>query len=316
MRAPPSTALLELSGAIIPSGVPEPNFPGSFDAFFAWSYARMLATEPPAPGKIPVNTPIVADRTTTSQRLEISLNAPKWSIRAFTVPCSDSDLIALSGSRTSLNNCEKANRPISTAIKSKPDKRASDPKSKRAMPAASSSPTVRTRRPKAPAIRPLTKCLPARLAVMVSANITNMKKSQGWNSRPTRANCGARVIKQMAEKMPPKKDDHTPKPNARPGLPPRAMGKPSNVVATEDGVPGMPVRIPAINPPDSPPTMTLTMVATPCSGGMEKVNGKVRTTAMAMVKPGMAPAINPPATPTAMSSMVFQIHSPLRAAEK
>ena len=105
--------------------------------------------------------------------------------------------------------------------------------------------------------------------------------------------------------MPPENDDHTPRPSARPGLPPRAMGNPSKVVATEDGVPGIPVRIPAINPPDSPPTRTLTMVASPCSGGMEKVNGKVSTTAMAMVNPGMAPAISPPATPSSMSASVL-----------
>ncbi len=67
----------------------------------------------------------------------------------------------------------------------------------------------------------------------------------------------------------------------------------------------MPVRIPAIRPPDRPPTSTLTIVARPCSGGMEKVNGRVRTTAMAMVNPGMAPAISPPATPTAMRRRVL-----------
>ena len=37
ISAPPSTALLELSGAMMPSGVPVPNFSGVFDAFFAWS---------------------------------------------------------------------------------------------------------------------------------------------------------------------------------------------------------------------------------------------------------------------------------------
>ena len=64
------------------------------------------------------------------------------------------------------------------------------------------------------------------------------------------------------------------------------MGKPSKVVATDEGVPGMPVRMPAIRPPESPPTSTLTMVARPWAGGMPKVKGRVSTTAMAMVKPG------------------------------
>ena len=37
VRAPPSTALLEVSGAITPSSTPVPNASGVGDAFFAWS---------------------------------------------------------------------------------------------------------------------------------------------------------------------------------------------------------------------------------------------------------------------------------------
>ena len=155
---------------------------------------------------------------------------------------------------------------------------------------------------------------PARLAVTVSANITNMKKSHGLNSRPMRASCGDNVTSRMALIMPTQKDDHTPIPSASPGFPARAMGKPSNVVATEDGVPGMPVRIPAINPPESPPTSTLTMIARPCVGGMPNVKGRVRTIAMAMVKPGMAPAIKPPATPTSISIIVVALPISAKAA--
>ena len=119
-----------------------------------------------------------------------------------------------------------------------------------------------------------------------------------------RANCGARVTRRTALIMPPENDDHTPMPSASPGWPLRAMGKPSKVVATEEGVPGMPVRMPAMSPPERPPTRTLTMVASPCGAGMPKVNGKVSTTAIAMVKPGMAPAIKPPATPRSMRARV------------
>ena len=97
--------------------------------------------------------------------------------------------------------------------------------------------------------------------------------------------------------IPPKNDDHTPSPRARPGLPERARGKPSKVVATEDGVPGMPVNMPDINPPDRPPTNTPIMVASPSIAGRPKVNGKVSTTAMVMVKPGIDPAIRPAVTP-------------------
>ena len=50
---------------------------------------------------------------------------------------------------------------------------------------------------------------------------------------------------------------------ANPGFPERTIGKPSNVVATEEGVPGIPVSIPDIKPPDKPPTNTPIIVAKP-----------------------------------------------------
>ncbi len=129
-----------------------------------------------------------------------------------------------------------------------------------------------------------------------------------------RANRGARVISRMALMMPPQNDAHTPMPSASPGSPFRAMGKPSKVVATDEGVPGMPVRIPAMRPPERPPTRTLTMVAKPWGAGMPKVKGRVRTTAMAMVKPGMAPATSPPATPTIIRIKVLIVASSPNAA--
>ena len=49
-------------------------------------------------------------------------------------------------------------------------------------------------------------------------------------------------------------DAHVPSQMARPGSPRRAIGKPSNVVATADGLPGMPSRLEVTSPPDSPPT--------------------------------------------------------------
>ena len=113
------------------------------------------------------------------------------------------------------------------------------------------------------------------------------------------------MIRNVQLIRPPKNDDHTPSPSARPGLPLFAIGWPSKVVATDDGVPGMPVRTLAIRPPDSPPTKTATMVERPRIASMPKVNGNVSTTAMVMVKPGMAPAISPAATPIVISAKVW-----------
>ncbi len=109
--------------------------------------------------------------------------------------------------------------------------------------------------------------------------------------------------------MPPQNDDQTPRPSANPGSPFRAIGNPSKVVATDDGVPGIPVRIPDINPPESPPTRTETIVARPCSGGIEKVNGSVSTTAIAIVNPGIDPASKPAATPIIINRIVS--HCPI-----
>ena len=64
---------------------------------------------------------------------------------------------------------------LTEGVKSNPESRNSDPKSNLAIPAASSSPTVLTNKPTAPAINPFTNFLPARLAVIVRAKITNMK---------------------------------------------------------------------------------------------------------------------------------------------
>ena len=69
-------------------------------------------------------------------------------------------------------------------------------------------------------------------------------------------------------------------------------------------MPGIPVSMPDIRPPDKPPTRTEIMVAKPWAGGIEKVKGKVRTIAMAIVKPGIDPAINPAPTPTVIKISV------------
>ena len=56
------------------------------------------------------------------------------------------------------------------------------------------------------------------------------------------------------QRSPPKKEAQMPSQTARPGSPLRLMGKPSKVVEIEDGLPGMPIRVAVMRPPDSPPT--------------------------------------------------------------
>ena len=104
--------------------------------------------------------------------------------------------------------------------------------------------------------------------------------------------------------IPPKKDDHRPKARAKPARPERTIGKPSNVVATEEGVPGIPISMPDNKPPESPPTKTPIMVATPWIGLSPKVKGSTRITPIAIVKPGIDPAISPLKVPKAISPKV------------
>lgn len=53
---------------------------------------------------------------------------------------------------------------------------------------------------------------------------------------------------------PPKNDAQIPSHSARPGSPLRAMGKPSKVVVSDEGVPGMPSSVAVTSPPAEPPT--------------------------------------------------------------
>ena len=65
---------------------------------------------------------------------------------------------------------------------------------------------------------------------------------------------GQKSMAMITLKMVPRKDDKMPMPSAREDLPARAMGYPSKQVATDAGVPGMPIRIALTKPPEMPPT--------------------------------------------------------------
>ena len=67
--------------------------------------------------------------------------------------------------------------------------------------------------------------------------------------------------------MPPTKEAEIPRPRARPGLPASAMGCPSKVVTTFDGVPGILSMVAVTSPPVIEPTympMRSTMASVGC----------------------------------------------------
>ena len=68
--------------------------------------------------------------------------------------------------------------------------------------------------------------------------------------------------------MPPRKEETIPSPNALPGSPFFVMGYPSNTVATDAGVPGIPISVAVINPPDVPPIYSPVIMVKARSGDM------------------------------------------------
>ena len=129
---------------------------------------------PPAPGRMPMKMPISDERISVAHLRKMVLTACKCSILilAWFITIG---FFAAFGSRMSESSWLKANSPTNTGRKAKPCLISSMPKVKRATPLVSSSPIEATSRPKTPAIRPLVMSLPARLAVMVSANTTSEK---------------------------------------------------------------------------------------------------------------------------------------------
>jgi hypothetical protein len=135
---------------------------------------------------------------------------------------------------------------------------------------------------------------------MVNANIIKEKYSQGPIFIARLATCGAKVINNTILIREPKNEAQIPIPRALPGCPFFTMGKASKVVATAEGVPGIPRRAAVIRPPERPPTKTPSIVAIPTVGLMAKVKGKVKIIAIVIVNPGIAPAIIPARTPKNM----------------
>ena len=106
----------------------------------------------------------------------------------------------------------------------------------------------------APLSRPLSSEASVSPATIDSAKTKREKYSQGPNWSAKAASGPVAPTRKNAPSSPPMNDAHVPSHIARPGSPRRAMGKPSNVVATADGLPGMPSRLEVTSPPDSPPT--------------------------------------------------------------
>ncbi len=150
--------------------------------------------------------------------------------------------------------CANANTPISTGRNGIPPSRKGIPSVSRGAPNTGSLPITVTTSPIAPDSRPFVIESPVSPATIDSAKTNSEKYSHGPNSSAIEASGPVVPTRNTPPRSPPKNEAQMPSQSARPGSPFFAIGKPSNIVATDDGLPGMPSSVEAISPPDSPPT--------------------------------------------------------------
>ena len=131
------------------------------------------------------------------------------------------------------------------------------PKVNRIVPEFSSTPGTPTSMPSRPAISPRTKEPRLSDEIITRARSAREKFSKGPNCRPSLASGGDSSTSAIQDNPPPTTEALIPRPSARPGWPARASGYPSRVVMTEDGSPGIRIKVAVINPPLMPPTYIL-----------------------------------------------------------
>ena len=82
------------------------------------------------------------------------------------------------------------------------------------------------------------------------------------------------------------------------------MGYPSNVVATDDGSPGMLNRMEVVEPPKSAPQYIDDRRMMADTGGIMKVSGSSKVTPFGAPNPGNTPTRMPSNTPPTISAML------------
>ena len=142
-----------------------------------------------------------------------------------------------------------------------------------ASPVAEAIPGMATRMPSAPENKLRTTDFPPMEAINTKAMSTRVKNSNGPNFAEASAIGSDKVTRKTQEMSPPINDAPIPRPRARPGSPPLAMGKPSRVVMIEAGVPGMRSKVAVIMPPLTEPTYMPTNRVMAWVGSMAKVAG-------------------------------------------
>ena len=211
---------------------------------------------PPIAGRMPMISPTMvaqASRNGCRTISQLTLRCEKRSSLTSAADCTAWPCGRSSFSR-SVMICAKAKMPISTGRNAKPPPMNSEPKVKRGTLPIGSWPTTVISSPIAVEIRPLSSEDSVSPATIAIASTNSEKNSHGPNSSAIAASGPVRNTRNRAPSSPPQTDAQTPSQMARPGSPLRAIGKPSNVVAIDAGVPGIPSRQQAMRPPVDPPT--------------------------------------------------------------
>ena len=123
------------------------------------------------------------------------------------------------------------------------------PKVKRWSPPITARPTVESRSPIQAPMMPFSMFPVDRAEIRVRPRTASQKYSGGPKARAIFASGGARSMRATAPTMPPVTEESVATVTARLPSPFLAIGKPSKVVAIEDGVPGVLTRMAAYEPP-------------------------------------------------------------------
>ena len=221
----------------------------------------MQDTPPPMPGRMPMPTPMRAERTALGIWVTNSLREkPKPRILTELL------ISTVSGWRTFsayLTTSVMAKMPMSSTSSLKPAVRFTLSKVKRGLESMGARPTVASMAPMTAEMRPLGRSLPVRVMTRDREKMVSAQYSKGPNFRATEARKGLMTTSSTTPMMVPRKENTTPVPRALAACPFSAMGRPSKQVATEEGVPGMFSRMAEIRPPEMPPMYRATSMEMP-----------------------------------------------------
>ena len=152
------------------------------------------------------------------------------------------------------NTSARAAVPIMTAKKDTPPIRSGESKVNLSNPVIGSCPTTASNNPIIPEINALKTDPSDKLEMTANPNTATEKYSGALNFRANSASGGATSMSTTVPKRPATTDAMQAMEIALPAIPFLAIGYPSNVVLTAEGVPGVARRIAGIAPPNMAPT--------------------------------------------------------------